>query len=182
MSSSSTVKKVSQNKKIFIILGLIALLVIFLVILKIDADRKKEPGYTIEYIDKDTGETRISRPNQTPENQGSNTETLILGLNNLTKHTLRPSDRQIALFKNDLSFSGLTYLPAHDSTVKIIDSSFNIDTGILKADLLYQEEGRKTVGLEIDLLSHASERGITYKLIDSEKTIYSSPVLKPSTN
>lgn len=133
--------------------------------------RRSQPGYTVRYTDKDTGETLSIQPNTTPETTAGSSNVTILGSASLYKFGASGlSIDQVALFNSDLNDKAIKKIAGHDEIVKVVNPEYNRDNYTITADLLYKE-GEPAAKL---VFTPDSIYSFSYKIILNNSTIYQS--------
>lgn len=74
-------QKLQQKKILLFAVG--GVIVIVMIVVAVIVSNRKSPSYTKVTVDKDTGETILDRPNQTPEAQAGGRQLTILGSSEL---------------------------------------------------------------------------------------------------
>lgn len=116
---------------------LVAMLVLLIIVIIIATFmQRRDPSYTIEYVDKDTGETVSIKPNVTPENYNSNSNVTVLGAKDLGSFGVAGLvPNQVGVFTNDLTSVALPKLGEHDEIIKVMNASYDQENDKTRADL-----------------------------------------------
>lgn len=162
------------NKKKLVIILAIVTSIVLVALVGLEIHKRKQPGYTIEYKDKDTGEIVSKQPNKSPESYDSSEKVTVLGTASLyTIGAAGLANNQLPLLREDLASNGIKNLTPHDEIIKIVSPSYNSETATLEALLKYKE-GVDPAKLIFSLDSIDS---FTYKIVVGDKTVYQSELL-----
>ena len=165
--------KYVNKKKIIVILSVITFLTILLLV-GAEINKRRQPGYTIEYKDKDTGEIVSTQPNKSPESFDSNEKVTVLGTSSLyTIGAAGLANNQLPLLREDLASNAIKSLTPHNPIIKVLSPAYNSESGTLEALLKYKDgiEPAKLI-FTIDSLD-----SFTYKVIADDKVAYQSKSL-----